>query len=115
MSTTIESYKGDVLTFAHEPGNGTRYFGVLAQVSEDSFLVTWLSNGDNGGTAFLFNRNSVLHSDYVMEKMKLNHEADALALMVFLHEFTGVGAFIPDNFSHETGCWDGERKGVVLK
>jgi len=113
--TMTEEFQGQVLTVEHEPGNGTRYFCVLAEVSMTKWLISWLGNSDNGGTSFLYDLGSYVTVDYIMEKMKLRHEGDAVALMILMHQQTGVSVVIPRGFNSQTARWDGESEQVTLR
>lgn len=66
--------------FDWQPGNGTRYDLVCAQVGNRT-LITWLNKGGSGGTSMLF--SEFLHYSYMVEKMGIGI-ADAIGIMMFL-------------------------------
>jgi len=74
-------------TYEYEPGNGTRYFlayGDFGTLTGETLLV-WLRRGDVGGTAFRVRSHfAVISQDYLMEKMGIQNDADAAALLGFL-------------------------------
>ena len=73
-----------------QPGNGSRYDLVyVPDLGDGFFLLTWLRYGGSGGVSLRASRGSFLHISYVMEKMRLDSEADAHALVAFL---VGQGA-----------------------
>jgi hypothetical protein len=105
-----------VATYEYCPGNGTRYYCVLADVGGGMFLLSWLRNSDTGGTAFLFSKGSFIAPSYIMEKMNLHNEGDAVALLLLIYrEIPGMQVLLPTGYNPETGCWDGVSHGAVLK
>ena len=72
-------------TYEYEPGNGSRYFLAYGPLNKGEHLFVWLRRNDVGGTAFrVMSHFTVIAQDYLMEKMGIQNDADAAALLGFL-------------------------------
>jgi len=76
--------EGPAGLFDWQPGNGARYYIALTNTGSGK-LLTWLKKQDVGGVSFLFIdvTTESLGVGYFMEKMSMDNEHDAKALLDF--------------------------------
>ena len=82
----------------YQPGNGTRYEVVVADLV-DQLMFGWFSAAGGRASALFRKNEKPMSWDYFCEKMNLcQQRADAVALIVLFGELTGRAVQIPGEF-----------------
>lgn len=88
------------------PGNSTKYELLLVE-QQHSYLLCWINkNGPSSGSTMLINKGSnVLHYLYLQEKLQTQNNADAAAILVWVHAALKgkLNVHLPEGFDKRTG------------
>ena len=90
------------------PGNGTRYELVITRPALGDATFVWTNATGHGRAMAVHPDGGEIDAPYLMEKLAINSEADAAALLLWLRK-VGYRVFMPRGYDEQTARYVGGR------